>query len=219
MRRLIMKDINWLLAELKVHFENDATGHDYWHAERVWKSALTIGKQESANLKIIEAAALLHDVTDWKLDQTSQIQGQDKMEYWLGELDYSTDEIRLVTDIINNMSYKGGTNNHKILSLEGQVVQDADRLDALGAIGIARAFAYGGSKGRPLHDPSQDPKDFESFKAYKNHKGATINHFYEKLLKLKDLMNTSAGKMIALERHKYMEGFLKEFYGEWEGKL
>lgn len=214
-----MKDINWLLRELKVHFEAESTGHDYWHAERVWKSAVTMGKQESADLKTIQAAALLHDVADWKLDEAKREAGQAKITLWLTELGYSESEQELVHDIMENMSYKGGTNNNKVLSLEGQIVQDADRLDALGAIGIARAFAYGGSKGRPLHDPEMDPAQFDNFEAYKNHKGATVNHFYEKLFKLKDLMNTTAGKEMAESRDTFMHEFINRFYAEWDGEV
>jgi len=213
-----MKSIDWLLLELQVYFENESTGHDYWHAERVWKSAIQLGAQESVNLKIVEAAALLHDVADWKMAEENRVEGLEKMEFWLNALGYSSSEKKEVLDIVDNMSFKGGTNNHKILSKEGQVVQDADRLDALGAIGIARAFAYGGSKGRPLHNPTQIPAEFEDFEAYKNHKGATVNHFYEKLFKLKELMNTKAGKAAAEDRHKFMELFLDQFYSEWEGK-
>ena len=213
-----MKDINWLLKELKGHFENESTGHDYWHAERVWKSAITIGKQEKANLRIVEAAALLHDVADWKLDEDKRLSGVRKIEYWLNALDYSQEDQEAVREIMDNMSYKGGTNDHKVLSIEGQVVQDADRLDALGAIGVARAFAYGGSKGRPLHDPEMDPVEFEDFNAYKNHKGATVNHFYEKLFKLKEGMNTLAGKAMAESRDAFMHEFINRFYDEWDGK-
>ena len=213
-----MKDINWLLKELKGLFENESTGHDYWHAERVWKSAITIGKQEKANLRIVEAAALLHDVADWKLDEDKRLSGVRKIEYWLNALDYSQEDQEAVREIMDNMSYKGGTNDHKVLSIEGQVVQDADRLDALGAIGVARAFAYGGSKGRPLHDPEMDPVEFEDFNAYKNHKGATVNHFYEKLFKLKEGMNTLAGKAMAESRDAFMHEFINRFYDEWDGK-
>jgi len=213
-----MKDINWLLKELKCHFESEATGHDYWHAERVWKTAMKLGKEEGARLKIIQAAALLHDVADWKLDPAKQEEGRIKIETWLSALDYSCEDQDQVHEIMNNMSYKGGTNNHKRLSIEGQIVQDADRLDALGAIGVARAFAYGGSKGRPLHDPEMDPANFDDFEAYKNHKGATVNHFYEKLFKLKDLMNTQSGKVMASARDEFMHAFIDQFYAEWNGE-
>lgn len=214
-----MKDISWLLIELKEYFEEESTGHDYWHAERVWKTAVAIGKAEEADLKVIEAAALLHDVADWKMDEDKRLEGEIKMSSWMNELGYSEAEQAHVKIIIDNMSYKGGTNNHKVLSLEGQIVQDADRLDALGAIGVARAFAYGGSKGRPLHDPQMNPVDFEDFEAYKNHKGATVNHFYEKLFKLKELMNTKSGREMAESRDAFMHDFIDRFYEEWEGRV
>jgi len=213
-----MKDIQWLLKELKIHFEQESTGHDYWHAERVWHNARRIGQVENVNLKIVEASALLHDVTDWKLSAEKREEGQKKMDSWLNELGYSTGECEAVYTIIDNMSFKGGTNQHIELSIEGQVVQDADRLDALGAIGIARTFAFGGSKGRAIHDPDEKPVEFEDFEAYKNHKGSSVNHFYEKLFKLKDLMNTEAGKNAAIERHTFMKGFLDQLYKEWDGQ-
>lgn len=213
-----MKDIKWLLSELKTYFDQESTGHDYWHAERVWKNALHIGEKEGADLRVIEAAALLHDVADWKMDEDKRKIGVQKMYDWMKAIGYTSDEMKHIYEIIDNMSYKGGTNDHIVLSLEGQIVQDADRLDALGAIGVARAFAYGGSQGRPMHDPDQMPADFEDFEAYKNHKGATVNHFYEKLFKLKDLMNTETGSRMARSRDAFMKSFLDEFYSEWDGK-
>lgn len=215
----MMKDINWLLKELKTYFNEESTGHDYWHAERVWKTALTIAKEEKADLKIVEAAALLHDVADWKMDESKRVVGEQKLSFWMNELGYTVSEQESIRLIIDNMSYKGGTNNRKVLSLEGQVVQDADRLDALGAIGIARAFAYGGSKGRPLHNPEMDPTEFDDFEAYKKHKGATVHHFYEKLFKLKALMNTESGKRLAKSRDTFMHEFIDRFYSEWEGEI
>ncbi len=215
-----MKNIEWLLEELKAHFEKEATGHDFWHAQRVYKSALHIGSIENANLRIVEAAALLHDVADWKLEDDRRAAGQRQMEAWLDRLGFTEAEKKAVYHITENMSYKGGTNADKTLSLEGKVVQDADRLDALGAIGIARTFAYGGSKGRPIHDPENGPVDaFEDFEAYKNNEGASLNHFYEKLLKLKVLMNTETGREMAEERDAYMRAFLSRFFKEWEGEL
>ena len=214
-----MKTIDWLLDELKMYFENESTGHDFWHAMRVYKTALSIGREEGGDLRIIQAAALLHDVADWKLDQDKQLIGKVKMKEWLKCLGYTDVERQEVFSIIDNMSYKGGTNSHKILSKEGKIVQDADRLDAIGAIGIARTFAYGGAKGRPMHDPEKKPAEFEDFEAYKNHEGATINHFYEKLFKLKDLMNTESGRKIAESRDAFMHTFLEQFYGEWDGLL
>lgn len=214
-----MCDLTWLKEELKIHFENEATGHDYWHALRVAKSAVHIGDLENANIKIVELAALLHDVADWKLDEERRSEGLSKMDYWMKKLGCSQDEMQHVYRIIEDISYKGGTRKEKPQTLEGRVVQDADRIDALGAIGIARAFAYGGSKGRPIHDSDHGPVEFDSFEAYKNHQGASVNHFYEKLLKLKALMNTDAGKVLAEERDAYMRAFLERFYMEWEGEM
>lgn len=214
-----MNKIDWLLDQLKVYFESEATGHDYWHALRVYKTALAIGEKEGGEVRIIQAAALLHDVADWKLDKDKQEKGRTKIKQWLSALDYTVDEQKKVHEIMDNMSYKGGTNKDKVLSLEGQIVQDADRLDAIGAIGVARTFAYGGAKGRPMHNPDLEPADFEDFEAYKKHEGATVNHFYEKLFKLKELMNTRSGRVMAESRDAFMHAFLDQFYAEWDGLL
>ncbi len=214
-----MRDINWLKGQLKNHFDKEATGHDYWHALRVAKTAVYIGKLENANIEIVEIAALLHDVADWKLDEQRRTEGLKKMDYWMKELGCTPSQSHDVHSIIACISYKGGVSAQKPQTLEGLIVQDADRLDALGAIGIARTFAYGGAKGRPIHDPEHEPVSFDTFEAYENHEGATINHFYEKLLKLKVLMNTGSGKALAEERDAYMRAFLDRFYMEWEGEM
>jgi uncharacterized protein len=212
-----IKTTRWLQDQLKTHFENESTGHDYWHALRVYKSAYHLAKIENADMNIVTGAALLHDVVDSKLDDSKRAEGYKKIDDWLTALDYSDDEKEKVLYIIDHMSYKGGTNKHIKLSLEGQVVQDADRLDALGAIGIARTFAFGGAKGRDMHNPDEAPKEFDDYEAFKKYKDTSVNHFYEKLLKLKALMNTTAGKEMAEARHDYMESFLEQFYGEWSG--
>lgn len=213
-----MKTIEWLEDQLKNYFDKEATGHDYWHAIRVYKSACHIGKIERADMRIVSVAALLHDVVDSKLSAKKREYGYQLIDEWLRALGYTDDEQKAVLYIIDNMSYKGGSNNHIKLSLEGQVVQDADRLDALGAIGIARTFAFGGAKGRALHNPDESPMSFESYEDFKKYEGSSVNHFYEKLLKLKALMNTDFGRAMAEERHRYMEGFLAQFYEEWQGE-
>lgn len=212
------KTITWLQEQLKIYFENESTGHDYWHALRVYKSACHLAKIENAEMKIVAGASLLHDVVDSKLEEDKRAEGYKKIDKWLRALNYSDIEKEKVLYIIDHMSYKGGTNNHIKLSLEGQIVQDADRLDALGAIGIARTFAFGGAKGRDIYNPDEPPKEFDEYEVFKKYKGTSVNHFYEKLLKLKALMNTPAGKKLAESRHAYMESFLEEFYGEWSGE-
>lgn len=214
----MMKTIEWLQNELKRYFSQEATGHDYWHAMRVYKSACHIGKIERADMRIVSVAALLHDVVDSKLSTQKREQGYQLIDAWLSALGYASSEKKAVLNIIDNMSYKGGTNRHILLSLEGQVVQDADRLDALGAIGIARTFAFGGAKGRAIHNPDASPMSFETYEDFKKYEGTSVNHFYEKLLKLKALMNTDVGLAMAEERHRYMEDFLMQFYGEWQGE-
>jgi len=213
-----METIEWLQEKLKEHFSREATGHDYWHAVRVYKTACHIGELERADMQTVSAAALLHDVVDSKLSVEKRSDGYKLIDAWLLALAYTEDKKERVLHIIDNMSYKGGTNSHVTLSLEGQVVQDADRLDALGAIGIARTFAFGGAKGREIHNPDEAAMTFEDYETFKKYEGTSLNHFYEKLLKLKDLMNTESGKEMAQERHSYMEEFLEQFYGEWDGE-
>jgi uncharacterized protein len=213
-----MKTIEWLQEVLKEHFNKEATGHDYWHAMRVYKSACHLGQLEGADMRIVSAAALLHDVVDSKLSAEKRESGYIFIEEWLKAMSYTEEEMGTVLYIIDNMSYKGGTNNHIKLPLEGRVVQDADRLDALGAIGIARTFAFGGAKGRAIHNPDEKAMTFEDYETFKGYEGTSINHFYEKLLKLKKLMNTDAGTKVAEARHRYMEEFLDQFYGEWHGE-
>jgi uncharacterized protein len=214
-----MRTIEWLQDQLHKHFDREATGHDYWHAMRVYHAAIHIGQIEQGNMKIITGAALLHDVVDSKLPDDKRQAGYQLIEEWLTALDYAEDDKKEVLYIIDHMSFKGGTNQHIKLSLEGQIVQDADRLDALGAIGIARTFAFGGAKNREIHNPNESPQSFDDYEKFKQYQGTSINHFYEKLLKLKDLMNTESGKAMAQKRHDYMQEFLNQFYGEWNGEL
>ncbi|PQL90970.1 HD domain-containing protein [Apibacter adventoris] len=197
---------------VKEKLSMDSSGHDYWHIERVVNNAQKILPFETANnLKVI-VSAWLHDIGDYKLNN-----GKDKTEEivfpLLISLEFSEDFAEEIIQIISEVSYKGGHNSTPS-SLEAKIVQDADRLDAMGAVGIARAFAYGGSKGRELYNPEESPNEYIDMDSYKKNTSCTINHFYEKLLKLKDLMNTETAKKIALERHNYMINFLEEFHKE-----
>ncbi|MGT2929020.1 HD domain-containing protein [Streptococcus dentasini] len=193
----------------------EASGHDWWHIARVTKTALTIARAEGANLFICEMAALLHDMADSKLfDEDKAL---DEVENFLTEQGLSQAQITEITSIMTGISYKGGHNSAE-LSLEGKVVQDADRLDAIGAIGIARTFVYSGNKGRLIHDPNMKPRENLSLEDYRKGKDTAIMHFYEKLLKLKNLMNTTEGTRLAQGRHEFMETYLQQFYAEWEGE-
>ena len=192
----------------------EGSGHDWYHIERVANLAKHIGTKENGDLFIIEMTALLHDIDDWKFSKGTETDTT-VTENFLNSLNISQEIIDNIITIIKTMSFKGGLADSTQKTLEGMIVQDADRLDAIGAIGIARTFAYGGSKNRPIYDPTIPPIDFTSLEEVKNAENHTINHFYEKLLKLKDLMNTKTAKEIAKERHDFMENFLKEFYKEW----
>ncbi|ARU63588.1 phosphohydrolase [Tumebacillus avium] len=194
----------------------DSSGHDYWHIYRVWQTAKKIGQEEGADLFVVELAALLHDIADEKLNE-SEAAGLAKVRGWLQEQHVAADALEHVMEIISTMSFKGGSKTG-METLEGAVVQDADRLDALGAVGIARTFAYSGAKGQLSHDPHLQPRTDMTAEEYRKGKSTAINHFYEKLLKLKNLMNTSYGKQMAEGRHAVMEAFLEQFYAEWEGE-
>ncbi len=203
-------------SEIQNQFEGEATGHDWWHIVRVVNTAKQIAVEEGANSFIVELSALLHDVGDHKFYKEKDA-AEKLISEMLDNAGVSEELKNQVLEIVSNVSYKGANVETRPTSLEGKVVQDADRLDAIGAIGIARAFAYGGNKERLLYHPEQPPVMHNDFEAYKNDKGHTINHFYEKLLLLKDRMQTKSGKEMAEERHQYMEGYLKQFYKEWEG--
>ena len=193
--------------------EADASGHDWYHIERVYKLAQIIAKEEGGDRFIIEMAALLHDVADEKLNESEEA-GLKRVDNYLTSLHISSEEQMHILHIIMNMSYKGG-HGGKVETLEGKIVQDADRLDALGAIGIARTFAYGGAKGRLMYDPMVPPREAMTKEEYRKSNDPSLNHFYEKLLKLKDLMNTECAKRLAEERHLYMEQFIEQFMKEW----
>jgi uncharacterized protein len=190
-----------------------ANGHDWWHIYRVRKLALAISEKEGGDKFIVEMAALLHDVDDWKMDGSGN-----HAKRWMESIPLPATTIGRILEIIGQVSFKGGNVKDETTSLEAKIVQDADRLDAIGAIGVARAFAYGGSKGRLMFDPAEKPQSSNSFEEYKNSRGTTINHFYEKLLLLKGRLNTPTAKAMAESRHNFMEDFLKHFLIEWDAE-
>jgi uncharacterized protein len=195
------------------YFKDESSGHDWWHIFRVHKLALKISKVEGGDLFLVEMAALLHDLDDWKLVNKND---DSKITAWLRKVKIPEEEARKIVAIIEQVSFKGAGVETRAISIEAQIVQDADRLDAIGAIGIARTFAYGGNKGRLLYHPDVKPEMHTSFEAYKKTTAPTINHFYEKLLLLKDRLNTATALKIAEHRHEFMEEFLQEFFNEWE---
>lgn len=203
------------LQYIQDRFQNDYSGHDYYHSVRVYKLASSICKGENADLEIVQLAALLHDVDDYKVFG-GNVGASTNAEAFLKRNNIADTKIKAICEIIATISFKG-TDTQIPKSLEGKIVQDADRLDAIGAIGIARTFAYGGSKNRSMHLPEEKPREHMNGEEYSKSKGTTINHFYEKLLKLKDLMNTETAKALAESRHRYMENFINEFLDEWEG--
>lgn len=201
---------------VRQEFSADSSGHDWWHIYRVWKNAIAICEQEKADTFIVQLAALLHDLDDWKFNE-SEDETPLRARAWLESCNVEISITEAVCQIIKHISYKGAGVENKMKLLEGLIVQDADRLDAIGAIGIGRAFAYGGYKNRMMYDPHSPPKMHASFEDYKNSKSATINHFYEKLLLLKDMMNTPTARKIAERRHAVIVNFLDQFMNEWEG--
>ena len=203
---------------VKESLQNAEAGHDWFHVERVYKNALLIANAEECNLEIVKLGALLHDIADSKFHNGDETLGPKVAREFLESQKVPEENIAHVVNIIENISFKGGNFEKKFTSIELDIVQDADRLDALGAIGIARTFNYGGYKNRPLYLPNVAPNLNMTKEEYKNSESPTLNHFYEKLLLLKDKMNTKTGKKIALERHKFMENFLAQFYAEWEGE-
>lgn len=207
--------VNKTVEFIKEKFYGEGSGHDYFHIDRVYRTALYIAERENgADKYIVSLAALLHDVDDWKFTDTNET-NTSNIEKFLRSVEVDDETIKKVCAITKKISFKGGVVDSTQDTIEGKIVQDADRLDAIGAIGIARTFAYGGSKNRMMYDPSIKPQTFTTLDEVKNTKNHTINHFYEKLLKLKDMMNTETGKKLAKERHEFMEEFLKEFYKEW----
>lgn len=198
--------------------QNAESGHDWWHSYRVWRLAQHIASKEEADPFIVELGALLHDIADAKFHDGDESVGPNKARRFLETHDVEKHTIDRVTFIIEHVSFRKGTDPSQYNNTELAIVQDADRLDAMGAIGIARCFNYGGHKGRPLYDPNQKPQEHQTKEEYKRNTSPSINHFYEKLLHLKELMNTTTAKTIAVQRHAFMERFLEEFYSEWEGE-
>lgn len=212
-KTIIQKTADYVREQL----EGEGSGHDWFHIQRVWTMSKRLAQSEGADLLIVELAALLHDIADHKFHGGDDTVGPKVAREWLERLGVSPRDINHITTIIKDLSFKGAQVETPMQSIEGQIVQDADRLDAIGAIGIARAFAYGGYKGQELHNPDKPPIAHDSFEAYKKSNGPTINHFYEKLFLLKNRMNTKAAKKIAEERHKFMEEYVARFLKEWEG--
>ena len=213
--QIITKTIQFVKKEL----QDAESGHDWFHINRVYKNALTIAKEENIDTFVVQLAALLHDIADSKFNDGDENIGPQKAKLFLESLDVDEMTINHIVQIIANMSFSKSLDNKELFnSKELQVVQDADRLDAIGAIGIARTFNYGGYKNRLMYDPKIKPKLNQSKEAYKKSKAPTINHFYEKLLLLKDKMNTKTGKKLANERHQFMEAFLTQFYKEWNAE-
>ena len=210
-KEILQQTIDYVQKKLK----GEGTGHDWWHIYRVWQNAKTIAQKEGGNQFVIELAALLHDIADHKFHNGDESVGPKVASEFLNSLSVSTKIINRVILIMKEISF-----SKEMLpsSLEGKIVQDADRLDAIGAIGIARTFAYGGYKEREIYNPNIPPTKYATKEDYKKNTNPTINHFYEKLLLLKDLMNTTTAKAMARERHIFMENYLEQFYLEWDGK-
>lgn len=204
-----------ILEHVKNQFESDTTGHDWFHIERVYKMACHLQAKEGGDLEIIQLAALLHDISDHKMNGGKLNEGGIVAFQLLTDNGYDEKKAKIVANIVDGVSFKGALVKDLQISIEGKIVQDADRLDAIGAMGIARAFAYGGSKNRPIYNPSILPELHDDFKKYATAKSHTINHFYEKLLLLKDRLHTKTAHIIGLKRHQIMEAFLKQFYDEW----
>lgn len=203
-----------LADRLRTEFSNESTGHDWFHIERVWKNTRFICQKEGGNVFLAELGALLHDIADHKFVENADAVATSRIQAMLTELGVSPDLIHQVTEIVKNSSFKGGIQNTMKIR-EGLMVQDADRLDAIGAIGIARTFAFGGKFGNLIYHPDIAPTAFKSAEEYRTNRTHTINHFYEKLLLLKDQMNTATGKQMAEERHAFMLTYLDQFYNEW----
>ena len=214
-----MQIINNTILFVKNQLAHAEGGHDWFHIERVYKNALLIAEEEECDLTVVKLAALLHDIADSKFHGGDETVGPKTARTFLESQNVSEDIILHVIAIIENISFKGGNFEKKFNSKELEIVQDADRLDAIGAIGIARTFNYGGFKNRPLYNPNIQPNMNMNKEEYKNSESPTLNHFYEKLLLLKDKMNTETGKKIAQKRHDFMVTFLSQFYAEWDGEV
>lgn len=203
---------------VKHNLEDAEGGHDWWHVYRVWKMAIQIAESENVDLFVVQLGALLHDIADPKFHSGNEEIGPAIAVQFLRANRLDNAIIQHIDQIIRNISFKNSIESKTFKSNEMDIIQDADRLDAIGAIGIARTFHYGGHKGFSIYNPLIKPKIYKNKQEYKNSEAPTVNHFYEKLLLLKDLMNTEKGKMIAEERHLFMENFLQQFFREWEGR-
>jgi len=205
-------------AFVKAQLAEAEAGHDWWHTHRVYTLACKLGEAERADMLVVQLSALLHDIADAKFHDGDEELGPARAAAFLAGTDLDAARQQHVVDIVRYLSFKGGFNEGKFYSLEYAVVRDADRLDAMGAIGIARTFHYGGFRNRPLYDPAIPPVEYANREAYKGSTAPTLNHFYEKLLLLKDGMLTATGKQLAAERHGYMQAFVDRFKAEWEGR-
>ena len=203
---------------IRAKFEGEGSGHDWLHIERVWHLARHLAEKEGASQDVAELAALVHDIADWKFHDGDDTAGPRAARALLQSEGAEEAVIEEVVDIVATISYKGAGVTSRMKTLAGQCVQDADRLDAIGAVGIARCFAYGGHVGRPMYDPEIAPVLHQSAEAYKASQSTAINHFHEKLLLLKDRMNTASGRLLAEERHRFMEDFLVRFHAECAGE-
>ncbi len=202
------KEIEKTIDFVKDFFKDDISGHDWWHTQRVWKAAQYICEKEKADAFIVEMAALLHDIDDHKFSSVEDEKERSKTRKWLDTLGIGQEKIDRIIDVILTVSFKDKRHAIKPETLEAQIVQDADRLDALGAIGIARTFAYGAQINRPIFDPEESQEE----------NGSSINHFHEKLLLLRDMMNTKTARIIADRRHEIIAKYLREFMDDWSGK-
>jgi uncharacterized protein len=211
--------VNKTILFVKEKLENAEGGHDWFHIERVFKNAVSISDNEVCDVTVLKLGALLHDIADSKFHNGDETVGPKIAREFLESENLNEATIQHVINIIENVSFKGGNTEKTFSSVELNIVQDADRLDAIGAIGIARTFNYGGFKNRPLYNPKIAPNLRMSKEEYKNSEAPTLNHFYEKLLLLKDKMNTETGKQMAKDRHQFMMTFLSQFYAEWDGEL
>lgn len=209
-RIIIDKTVEFVKTELN----NAESGHGWWHIERVWKNSVEIAQDTEANILVVELAALLHDIADHKIFGNNTEQRLQKTERFLSDIDVNNDIIRDVINIVQNIGFSNSDKHHNIKSIEFNIVSDADMLDAIGAIGIARTFNYGGYKNREIYNPEIEPEYGMTKEQYKKHESPTINHFYEKLLSLKELIKTDRGRIMAEERHKFMLTYLEQFYKE-----
>lgn len=210
--------IDTTVEYVKQTMMGDATGHDWWHVYRVWQMAIRIGRETDADMTVVQLGALLHDIADWKFHDGDLEIGPKVAREWLNSCGAPNDVIDQVVYIVASSSFKGAGVPDVHATLESQVVQDADRLDAIGALGIARAFAYGGSVGNQMFDPGLEVQFHDSAESYRSSPSSTVNHFHEKLLLLKDRLNTEPARRIADGRHAYMETFLQQFHREWNGE-